>query len=426
MKLKIFKKINAVVKDETIRNGTLFSLFSFINRGFSFFLLLILANIFTPDEYGHLSLFNTVVMLISYFIAMCSDGYLSVSYFRDGKDALKQCFSCVFVTSLIVTITFILLFKLKGAYFFNLLNLPSYSFYLALFICFFTVFGNILSNFYRIQKKVLLCGILSCGTSFLYFLLTIIFVKYMQAGWQGCVLSNLTSRFVFGAVALVFFVKNGLLCIPSRSYWKKMLLWGIPLIPHLATTFIRQGCDRYIINYFYGTNDVGLFSFALNLANIIIMIGLGFNNSNSVEIYEILGNGKINNNQKKDLIRKQRLNVFKIYLCISLTVSIIGSVMLPIIFPKYEASVGYFAILAFYAFFQCLYFLYTNFLFYYKKTVTLMHITFFSAILHLLLSFVLTRYSLYATCLIYCFTHFVVFLIVRNQANKLLRLELPA
>ena len=64
--------------------------------------------------------------------------------------------------------------------------------------------------------------------------------------------------------------------------------WGIPLIPHLATTWLRQGCDRYIINYHYELAEVGLFSFALNMANIIEMMGGSFNANNYVNIYKTL------------------------------------------------------------------------------------------------------------------------------------------
>ena len=66
-----------------------------------------------------------------------------------------------------------------------------------------------------------------------------------------------------------------------------MLFWGIPLIPHSASNFFRQGCDRYIINAYYDISEVGLFSFALTLCNIIIMVGVGFNQVNSVNIYKI-------------------------------------------------------------------------------------------------------------------------------------------
>ena len=107
--MKALTKINTILKSETIRNGSLFSLFSFINKGIGFFLLLILANFITPTEYGYLNLFSTVLMVMGYFTTMSSDGYLSVSYFRDGKDAVEQCISSALLTAAITSTLFVLI-----------------------------------------------------------------------------------------------------------------------------------------------------------------------------------------------------------------------------------------------------------------------------------------------------------------------------
>ena len=53
-----------------------------------------------------------------------------------------------------------------------------------------------------------------------------------------------------------------------------------------------------IINSNYSIEEVGLFSFALNLTSIITMIGLGFNQVNSVDIYKILGDNEHDNKWK--------------------------------------------------------------------------------------------------------------------------------
>lgn len=79
-----------------------------------------------------------------------------------------------------------------------------------------------------------------------------------------------------------------------------ILLYGIPLIPHNAVAFIRQGLDRYIINANFSIEEVGLFSFAMNLANIIMTIGLGFNQTNSIEIYKVLGDNSFSTEEKNE------------------------------------------------------------------------------------------------------------------------------
>ena len=68
--IAIQKKIMSLVGNKSLRNGVFFSLFSFINRGFSFLLLIILAKYIAPAEYGYLSLFATVVMLECYIICL--------------------------------------------------------------------------------------------------------------------------------------------------------------------------------------------------------------------------------------------------------------------------------------------------------------------------------------------------------------------
>ena len=77
-------------ESKTLLHGVLFSGFSFVNRGFIFLLLLILANFISPAEYGYLSLFSTVIMILGFFICLSSEGYMSVSYFQEGGDSSEN------------------------------------------------------------------------------------------------------------------------------------------------------------------------------------------------------------------------------------------------------------------------------------------------------------------------------------------------
>ncbi|MBR6125810.1 oligosaccharide flippase family protein [Candidatus Saccharibacteria bacterium] len=422
--MKILLKVKNSLRNETLRNGALFSLFSFVNRGFSFLLLLILANYITPAEYGFLSLFNTVVMVVGYFIALSTEGYLSVSYFRDGEDGLKQTFSCTFFTSLIIAFLFSAILFFSGNFISGKLNLPLNSLYIAIGICFFNIFSNLILNYYRLQKRAPIYGMLSCGNAALNFVISIILIRNLLIGWEGRIYAQLGCCILFGAIGFVFFAQNKFVRFPNIKHWKMMLLWGIPLIPHLATNFIRQGCDRYIINYFHNIEEVGLFSFAFNLTNIIIMVGMGFNDSNSVKIFEILGNKNICSADKRNLLKNQRKMMLKVYLLSTIVIVCLGTFLTPFALPKYDASIKYFIVLSMYGFFHCLYFLYTNFLFFYKKNKLLMSFTFFSSVLHLALSLIFTRYSLLATCLIYSLSQLLIVFLVRNYANKLIEKEM--
>ena len=196
------------------------------------------------------------------------------------------------------------------------------------------------------------------------------------------------------------------------------------MIPHAASGWIRQGIDQYIINYNYSTYEVGVFSFALNLANIIIIIGTAFNSTNSVTQFQILSDSTLTNSQKREKLNKQMRITSLIYMASSIFVVVSTALLTSLAFPKYVDSIKYVWILSIYALGNCIYFNYCNYLFYYSKTKKLMLITFGSSILHLLLSFLLTGTSLYYTAIIYVISMAVMTIMVAKEANTLLKYNL--
>lgn len=422
--MSINEKLKNVAKNKTLLNGALFSGFSFINRGFSFLLLLILANYITPAEYGYLSLFSTVVMVIGYFMAMSTEGYMSVAFFKEGEDGIKNTFSCILATCLITSAVLVLALAIGGDKLASLLDLPQNVLYFSIAIGFFTVFTHVNLNYIRLREKVKTYGIYSCGNALLNFVLSILLVKTFLMGWEGRVYAQTLCFTLFGVIGLITFIGGGYLRLPDKAYWRKMLIWGVPLIPHLTTAFIRQGCDRYIINSYHTIDDVGLFSFALNLANIITMIGHGFNQSNSVDIYKILGDKNMSNQTKLEKTNAQIRLFIKAYILITVLVTVVGYIIFPLLLPKYAPAMNYFALLAVYGFLVCMYLVYTNYLFYYNETKTLMYITFGSSVLHLILSLFLTKYSLSLTASLYGLTQLLVVLLVRRKALRLIEMTL--
>lgn len=395
MKLKLNK---------TLKNGGLFSIFSFLNQGISFILLIILAKFITPGEYGSLSLYNTVSTFVGYFIALSTTGYVSVSYFRKERADFRKDFSVIISITTTVFTFLMLVVLLFSRPISNALDLPRELLYVVLINSFFNVFFSLNLNYNRIQEKVGYYGLLSICFALLNFALSLLFVISFEMNWQGRVYAQVGCSVAFGLFSVFAFFKYRLYDFKKLGWdrFRFIILWGLPLIPHEAALWLRQGADRYIINSYHDISDVGLFSFALNLANVIISVGLAFNATNSVSIYQILSlDAPVTERMSK--IWKQNKMIFVIYLVATVAVVIGVSIIVPLLLPAYTGALGYFYILAIYGFIQCIYFLICNFLFYYNRNKEIMLITFSTAIIHLLLSLVLTQYSLYLTCLISVF-----------------------
>lgn len=409
---------------KTIRNGALFSLFSFINKGFSFLLLMVMANLMTPAEYGCLNLFNTIIMVVGVIIALSTEGYLSVAFFHEGNSGIKKTFSVIFCISVLMSCFLIGSILLSNGLMPSLLDLSNGMLILAVLICFFTVFNNIILDLFRIKEKVMVYGILSCCCALMNLGLSVFCIKELRMGWEGRVYAQFVCMLLFGCIGIFYFLHHKYFTFEKSLPFRSILVWSFPLIPHVAASFVRQGGDRYIINEFHSVSDVGIFSFALTLVNIITMVGFGFNQSNSVDIYKTLSDGNITNKEKEEKLAKQRKIFMGIYIIATLLSIIVVYFFIPVIMPEYTESVKYFFVLAIYGLGTCFYLLYTNYLFYFKKTKWIMYITMGTALVHLILSFFFTRYSLMYTAILYSMTQLIIVLLVRFFALKTLSMHI--
>ena len=413
--------INKIKTNKTLVNGSLFALFSFINQGVAFVLLVVLARYIMPAEYGKLSLFNTVVQFIGYFVALSTPGFLSVSYFKRKGELFRQdVSSIVLITSagVVILSLIILLFKKPLSSF---TDLPSSFLWFALIICFTQVFSRLFLDYLRVQEKVYKYGLLSCGIAIANFALSIYLVVVEQLDWEGRVYAYLLCSVLFGVLGFVLLARSRVFTTHiSYDVIKMVLLWGIPLVPHEATLWIKQGCDRFIINSFHSIEDVGIFSFALTMTSVVIMMGTAFNATNSVSIFQILSSDN-DVQYKKVRLKKQMRNIGTIYLGCYLLIVALGFILIPLLLPKYTNSLPYFFITSLSGFLQCIYFLFVNFLFYYNKNHQIMKITLSASLLHLGLSLLFTRYSLYCTAIIYVISQAIVLLFIGKHSLRLIR-----
>lgn len=411
---------NKFIGNKVLLNGSLFSIFSFFNQGIGFFLLILLAEYIAPAEYGRLSMFNMTVTFLGFFIALSTQGFLAISYFKRGADCFKKDFSAISIISLTTFVVLILLFTLFHKQLSGLLNLPVAFLFVAIAISFFHLFFDMRLNYLRVQEKVINYGVWSCTFAIISFALSLFLVINRQLNWEGRVYANLICSIGFGVLAICFFFKEKLFTYKiDRETLKMILWWGIPLIPHLASTWIKQGGDRLIINEQHSLSDVGLFSFALNLTSIIIIIGSAFNATNSVSIYQTLSS-KLPAADIRRKLKRQTKEITTIYLIAYLLIVLGASTLTPLLLPRYTPSIPYFLILSLQGLGQCFYFLYSNYLFYYHRNKQLMLVTFTTSVLHLLLSLLLTRYSLIYTCCIYVFVQVILVYSLYKLSRKAL------
>ena len=410
-----------IAKNGTVRNGVLFSFFSFLNSGISFILLTIIARYLNPDSYGVINLFNTCVGIISIFICLYSSGLISINYFKKDEIEFKRTINTVLAITTVCFCFLLLVVLLFGSNIEKFAGINKQYLAIAVSVSAFTVVNNTNLEIWRIEEKVISYGIFSTSIALLNFILTILFITQLNLDWEGRVWAQVLTTVLMAVLSLFRLIRNGYISRvkPTSDSIKEALSFGIPLIPHGASSWMRQGFDRMYINAFHSASLVGIYSFSLTFANIIEIIGSAFNNTNSVYIYKNLSSDDPNVQKR---LRKQTLLMIAFFAFVSIAVCVGASALIYLWFDKYIDSIKYLPILCLSGFFRSVYYLFVNFIFYYKKTQYLMIITFGSSLLHTILSMILTRYSLYYTALITLFIDMIITTFVFIYSRKLYKM----
>lgn len=416
-----FALINKILKNSLLKNGALFAFFSFLNSGINFLLLLVLANFISPTEYGELNLFNTFVTLLAIFISLNATGIIAVDFFSSDKKHLCRMLNTVLCLSTISFGFFSILLSLFSSFFETTIGLSIEYQWMGLLVCYAQVFSVINLDIWRLEEKPISYGLYSMATIIANFALTLVLVICFKQGWLGRLYAQVSVSAIFFFISIYFLRHRGYLVkiFPTKKSIKAALNFGVPLIPHNASIWVRQGLDRYIINYFYLATQVGLYSFAYNFANIIQIIGLAFNATNSVYIYKNLAK---NDESVKPVLLHQTKMMIIFFIVITVLVCIGTIIFIPICVPEYVEAIPYLIPLCVSALFQCIYYLFVNYIFYYKKTKQLMYITFSLSLLHLILSIILTKYSVMYTAYVTMFVNFAVLLSVFFYSRRIYKL----
>ena len=405
--------------NSNLRNGMLFTLFSFLNNGFSFVITLIMGRFILPDSYGQLSMFTTMISFLTIFICLGTNGFIGVEYFKSEKEKICRLINVTIMSTFLVYLVLIVSVFTFSTHLSNLIGLKlEFQFY-AVSVCLLQILQYILMDIWRLEEKVISYGMLTTAGVLLNLILTVVFVVGIHWDWEGRVYAHIISCLVLGITSVYILFKKQYLrkTLPSKYEVVESLKFGLPLIPHSMSFWMRQGADRYIINYFITQAAVGFFSFAYNFANIIQMIGNAFNASNSVNIYKILSSDDVN---KLTRVQKECKLLTVIYIGVTVLVFLGGYIFIPIIFPKYEASIVFLFPLCIGAMLQCFYLTYVNILFFYKRSKNLMCITFGISLFHFFLSFIVTRYGVIYTSFVIVISNGIIAILVYFYSSRLL------
>jgi O-antigen/teichoic acid export membrane protein len=281
--------------------SAIYGLSSILTRFITIFLVPIYTRVFSPADYGHISLVLTTFALLSLMVVLGLDSAAAIFYYDVEEEVHKKkpianwFWTQLFSSSLITVLISIFSKPLS----FLLFNTSQY--WLVLIIAavnlIFSTFNTILINWLRLKRKPIHTMVFSLTSSLLTISLNIFFVVYLKAGIIGVFYAAACSSLIFSIVSILL-MREWLW--PTHFEWElltKMLQFSLPLVPAALAYWISNSSASYFLNYTLTKEDVGLFQIGASLASGMLLFTGAFQmalgpfvfslskNENSKELY---------------------------------------------------------------------------------------------------------------------------------------------
>jgi O-antigen/teichoic acid export membrane protein len=220
--------------------------------------------------YGTWSLLDVTISLITPF-ALAGLHMGIVRFLSAEKDdtRIREDFISVFSVVFILGAVFSVLLVLFSNYLAELIFKDTSSaiyIKLASFIILLNATLTLSLAFFQAFRKIGLYTIIGLTQGFLQVGLMVLFIS-LGYELSGVITACVVSGVLFNLMALFIILKQYGFQLPRFIRLGKYLRFSIPLAPNIAIMWIINASDRYMISYFMGVTDAGIYSAAYSLGS---------------------------------------------------------------------------------------------------------------------------------------------------------------
>lgn len=379
-------KIKKLFQSRLFSSAAIYTITSVINSAIPFFLLPILTRYLIPEDYGIVSMFGVLVSLVSPFIGLSIQGAIARMYYeKENVDIKIYITNCLYILLFSTALVSVIFFLFSG-FIAKLTSLPAQILWIAIIIAFAQFITRIVLTLWQVQVKPLQYGAFQISQTFINASLSIWFIVGIGMAWEGRILAQLIALLSFSVIGTFILLKNKWLKFSyNPSYVKHALGFGVPLIPHSLGGIIMTMTDRIFITAMVGIGATGIYTVGYQIGMIINLLATSFNQAYVPWLYRQL---KENSFLKKIRIVKMTYLYFIVILLIAVVLSFIAPWFLSFFVGKEFTGSSIFVVwIALGYAFNGMYFMVVNYMFYAQKTISLAWITFFTAVLNIVLNY---------------------------------------
>lgn len=256
------------------KHTAIYSTADLLAKAVGFFLLPIYTHYLSPADYGILELLSVSLTIIIILVqqGMHTSFFRGYSFdYKDNEEEKKEVVSTSYLYLLFSSFIFLGIATLLSRQINNLL-FQSKDYTLLVRLTFITGFFNVISTIPFQLFRAKLQSVKFSLVSILRFLLNVSFNIYfilkLKMGLSGVVHGNLYTSILISILTFFLIYKNLSLKI-SIYKLKKMLNYGLPLVPGGLSIWVLSVANRYFLERLSTTTELGLYSLGSRFSGIL-------------------------------------------------------------------------------------------------------------------------------------------------------------
>ncbi|RYY98074.1 MAG: hypothetical protein EOO11_09095 [Chitinophagaceae bacterium] len=358
---------------------------TFFNAGVSFLVFSLLTHCLSAEDYGVINLYGAFCIFMTPFLGLGMHVMLGVDYFKLDEKGFKNQFVNAMALPVISTIFFTILFALFHQHIERLLHIDFLFTVTFPFCASMILVNDIFLVLLRNKNKHYAFAGMSIAKNLVEVGTTVLLIYFIPLAWRGRVIGSTMALVVGMGIAFYYLRKWRLMDGKfERHKLRENFRIGLPLVPERLAIFVLSFSDRFFIDYFATSKDVGQYSAGAQISVIVRLMIVTLVTTYQPAIMRELAQKTVN----YMALRKQNLQ----FIVISLVTMLGMVVSTPLIFKwfigkDFQAGQGYAMVLTLSMFFSGLQSLMVSYLLFQKKNKLMMNISFVGVAVSCLLNY---------------------------------------
>lgn len=375
-------------------NALIYILSDGITKALSFLILPFVSFYLIPEQLGIAANFDVLQSILMLLAGQAIVNALPYFYYDRSREEIGLLVSNLLFIIIAVNLCFLIIILL-------IYGLIDEYLHIGLFLQLLTlisVIANLLLSInlilYRLEEKPFVFLKLQLLQSLIYVFLLILLVVCLRKEALGKIYSAVFSCSIVCLLHIYLLYKRGYLIWKiDRNSIGELLRFGIPLLPHSLSFWIKSGMDKILLTTFCGLSVNGLYSMAMSFGAIYSIFKVAFDNAYIPYLQKRISKMTFDNQKakKKQLVRISYIISSVFFLLFFVVMFICWILIQYVLSDLYRDSFQFIPWILFSLTIYSFYSLVVQYPYTAKKTLGLGIITFSGSIIQLLLTFVLVR-----------------------------------